>query len=329
MTKTNDAPAQASVEESDEYKNLVAWMSMNAPYRHMMTFKDVLRRAPAPASIPRAPNCGRFLAETNDGRLLYLNHANEWQEMPNILKAPATSGSRVRVFEWLCEEHPDQPMGHSGCSGCGIPSDTALAFCANQLRHARQQLKEHREQEQLYGLRASLASDAAAPAVRCTYCGDTGTVMDRVDGAILCPECGYGRELARRKFEALMHGQDPAEVWRERAFKLADELDAAEARLASPRGEACNLVPPPETYGGSPDEPWTGKMPLAAPATVEMLRDTIDLAIERLDTYRGSAVEEVIDLLTAALTPTTEVSKGDEGPLQITDPRHPRTELPE
>lgn len=46
-------------------------------------------------SIPRAPNCGRFLAETNDGRLLYLNHANEWQEMPNILAASPASPSGV------------------------------------------------------------------------------------------------------------------------------------------------------------------------------------------------------------------------------------------
>ena len=37
--------------------------------------------------IPRAENAGKYLAETNDGRLLYLNHANQWQEMPNILRA--------------------------------------------------------------------------------------------------------------------------------------------------------------------------------------------------------------------------------------------------
>lgn len=36
--------------------------------------------------IPRAPNCGRYLAECNDGRLLYLNHANTWQECPNFIE---------------------------------------------------------------------------------------------------------------------------------------------------------------------------------------------------------------------------------------------------
>lgn len=39
----------------------------------------------AASAIPRAPNAGRYLAETNGGRLLYLNHAGEWHEMPNIL----------------------------------------------------------------------------------------------------------------------------------------------------------------------------------------------------------------------------------------------------
>ncbi|WP_199091584.1 TFIIB-type zinc ribbon-containing protein [Bosea sp. ASV33] len=34
-------------------------------------------------------------------------------------------------------------------------------------------------------------NDAPAPAIRCTYCGDTRTITDRVDGEITCPECGY------------------------------------------------------------------------------------------------------------------------------------------
>jgi hypothetical protein len=38
-------------------------------------------------AIPRAANAGRYLAEVNDGRLLYLNHANTWQECPNFLSA--------------------------------------------------------------------------------------------------------------------------------------------------------------------------------------------------------------------------------------------------
>lgn len=37
-------------------------------------------------TIPVAENCGRYLAEVNDGRLLYLNHANTWQECPNFIR---------------------------------------------------------------------------------------------------------------------------------------------------------------------------------------------------------------------------------------------------
>ena len=35
-------------------------------------------------------------------------------------------------------------------------------------------------------------SNPPAPSdVKCTYCGDTGKIEDRVDGLITCPECGY------------------------------------------------------------------------------------------------------------------------------------------
>jgi hypothetical protein len=49
-------------------------------------------------TIPRAPNTGRYLAETNDGRLLYLNHAGEWQECPNFI-AEENAKLRARVEE--------------------------------------------------------------------------------------------------------------------------------------------------------------------------------------------------------------------------------------
>ncbi|KRE08145.1 hypothetical protein ASE61_00575 [Bosea sp. Root670] len=55
----------------------------------------------SPAAIPRAENTGRYLAETNDGRLLYLNHANQWQEMPNILVKPASEPAGGGVREAL------------------------------------------------------------------------------------------------------------------------------------------------------------------------------------------------------------------------------------
>lgn len=45
-------------------------------------------------TILRAKNTGRYLAEVNDGRLLYLNHAGAWQECPNFI-----SGNRDRIKE--------------------------------------------------------------------------------------------------------------------------------------------------------------------------------------------------------------------------------------
>ena len=46
--------------------------------------------------IPRAPNCGRYLAECNDGQLMYLNHAGKWQECPNFIMA---KDARVKELE--------------------------------------------------------------------------------------------------------------------------------------------------------------------------------------------------------------------------------------
>jgi hypothetical protein len=49
---------------------------------------DVPAVEPEPVrAIPRADNCGRYLAEVNDGKLLYLNHADQWQECPNFIRA--------------------------------------------------------------------------------------------------------------------------------------------------------------------------------------------------------------------------------------------------
>lgn len=78
------------------------------------------------AAIPRAENTGRYLAETNDGRLLYLNHANQWQEMPNILAKPASepAGGDVRdsiraaVLRGTADEVNGQPNGNIITKGC-------------------------------------------------------------------------------------------------------------------------------------------------------------------------------------------------------------------
>jgi len=68
-----------------------------------------LSPAPTSGSIPCAPNTGRYLAETNDGRLLYLNHANEWQECPNFLRQAATKFRKCECAS------PMVRCDHRGC----------------------------------------------------------------------------------------------------------------------------------------------------------------------------------------------------------------------
>ena len=79
-------------------------MTEQKPYGEVMDELDhaakLAQEAPAShISIPVAPNTGRYLAETNDGRLLYLNHAGQWQEMPNILALKEKGG--VNHATWL------------------------------------------------------------------------------------------------------------------------------------------------------------------------------------------------------------------------------------
>lgn len=78
-------------------RNIAAIASLDAP-------------AAAPAAkageiIPSVDNCGKYLAECNDGRLLYLNHANEWQECPNYIKAPADSDAVREACAKVADAH--------------------------------------------------------------------------------------------------------------------------------------------------------------------------------------------------------------------------------
>lgn len=59
-------------------------------------------------------------------------------------------------------------------------------------------------------------------------------------------------------------------------------LNAASLTAPAQGDVVCALVPPPETYGGSPDEPWTGKMPtpsspVSAPSPAGGAREAGDL----------------------------------------------------
>lgn len=67
-------------------------------------------------TIPVVENCGRYLAEVNDGRLLYLNHANTWHECPNFIRqtkeahdalVEALKIAELGIEELCNEQHPD------------------------------------------------------------------------------------------------------------------------------------------------------------------------------------------------------------------------------
>lgn len=56
-------------------------------------------------AIPRAKNVGRYLAEVNDGRLLYLNHANTWQECHNFISHPPAPVITEELIERASAEY--------------------------------------------------------------------------------------------------------------------------------------------------------------------------------------------------------------------------------
>lgn len=47
--------------------------------------------------IPRVNNCGRYIAERNDGTLLYLNHGNTWQGRDNFISAKDKEIERLKL----------------------------------------------------------------------------------------------------------------------------------------------------------------------------------------------------------------------------------------
>lgn len=78
-------PARAG---ADAYDNMVAWMSMNAPYHHMMTFKAALERSASTA--PAAGGLEAVLREVADAA----------RQMPRETPAP---GSCVTVHQFPIE----------------------------------------------------------------------------------------------------------------------------------------------------------------------------------------------------------------------------------
>lgn len=59
--------------------------------------------------IPRAENCGRYLAECNDGSLMYLNHADTWQGCPNfITNASVKNLEKIELVKRLKHQQPNE-----------------------------------------------------------------------------------------------------------------------------------------------------------------------------------------------------------------------------
>jgi hypothetical protein len=46
------------------------------------------------------------------------------------------------AHDWYCERHPEQPMGHGGCRGAGIPECARIHVLLNQIRLLKQEIRE-------------------------------------------------------------------------------------------------------------------------------------------------------------------------------------------
>ena len=67
--------------------------------------------------------------------------------------------------EWYCETHPDQLMGHAGCGGAGIPACARISCLMNQLRLAKQEVREaNRIRDEVAAAALRVASHGQAPA---------------------------------------------------------------------------------------------------------------------------------------------------------------------
>lgn len=96
-----------------------------------------------------------------------------------------------------------------------------------------------------------LAALAPSPSagVKCTYCGDTGTIPDRVDGEITCTECGYATPPAPVQTASV--GAVAAFLKERDESLLAGEADDAE-RTASAQEilRLASLTAPTQGDGG-------------------------------------------------------------------------------
>lgn len=76
-----------------------------------------------------------------------------------------------------------------------------------------------------------------------------------IRGAAWCAEMGMTHTFSELRKAAYDYAD------KEEKDVICREVRASLSPAATPVSEAvCNVVPPPETYGGSPNDPWTGKL---------------------------------------------------------------------
>ena len=56
--------------------------------------------------------------------------------------------------EWLCEDHPEEEMGHDGCDSAGIPKEAQMFMLVMQRRNAIQKYNNCKwlYEDMIYGL---------------------------------------------------------------------------------------------------------------------------------------------------------------------------------
>lgn len=107
--------------------------------------------------------------------------AGEWDHH-HLLQAFARHREQAQRTEPSAGEVERVAEAVRAAQGCGLTRDGALVFCeqcdCHEIATAAIQAMRGGQGERV-GI------------VACEHCGDTGKVMDRVDGEITCPDCGY------------------------------------------------------------------------------------------------------------------------------------------
>lgn len=130
--------------------------------------------------------------------------------------------------------------------------------------------------------------------------------------------------------------------YREDLQRCAASILAALESPAPAAATACNLVPPPETYGGSVDDPWTGRLAAPPAATsaetqsgdgVRRVLDRIDSELRREDdsaarngSFQGGVIvnekRRIVRRIRAALAPSAPADPQAMGAKKGDDYKH-------